>query len=102
LKCEYNSIVGECRTAFQRILDRKQASSYYISNKTYSLSIIHCPLLLTKEPQPKGWRMGSSSPQEGGTTDEDYYGQPQQMPIIVCRSPPQKPPQKLILYIAYN
>ena len=24
-----------------------------------------------------GWRMGSSSPQEGGTTDEDYYGQPQ-------------------------
>jgi hypothetical protein len=25
------------------------------------------------------WRMGSSSPQEGGTTDEDYYGQPQQM-----------------------
>jgi hypothetical protein len=23
--------------------------------------------------------MGSSSPQEGGTTDEDYYGQPQQM-----------------------
>jgi hypothetical protein len=25
--------------------------------------------------------MGSSSPQEGGTTDEDYYGQPQQMSI---------------------
>jgi hypothetical protein len=23
--------------------------------------------------------MGSSSPQEGGTTDEDYYGQPHQM-----------------------
>ncbi len=28
---------------------------------------------------PKGWRMGSSTPQEGGTTDEEYYGQPQQM-----------------------
>jgi hypothetical protein len=27
----------------------------------------------------KGWRMGSSTPQEGGTTDEEYYGQPQQM-----------------------
>ncbi len=25
---------------------------------------------------PKGAGMGSSSPQEGGTTDEDYYGQP--------------------------
>ena len=28
---------------------------------------------------PKGCRMGSSTPQEGGTTDEEYYGQPLQM-----------------------
>jgi hypothetical protein len=38
------------------------------------------------------WRMGSSSPQEGGTTDEDYYGQPHQMPNKALQ--PTAPKQK--------
>jgi hypothetical protein len=29
---------------------------------------------------PKSGGMGSSTPQEGGTTDEEYYRQPEQMP----------------------
>jgi hypothetical protein len=41
--------------------------------------------------------MGSSSPQEGGTTDEDYYGQPQQMfnSVMKLTAPKEKklPPQ---------
>jgi hypothetical protein len=36
--------------------------------------------------------MGSSSPQAGGTTDEDYYGQPQQMPIKALQ--PTAPKEK--------
>jgi hypothetical protein len=36
--------------------------------------------------------MGSSSPQDGGTTDEDYYGQPQQMLIKALQ--PTAPKEK--------
>jgi hypothetical protein len=37
---------------------------------------VQLKLLLNKVHLPKGAGMESSSPQEGGTTDEDYYGQP--------------------------
>jgi alkylation response protein AidB-like acyl-CoA dehydrogenase len=38
-----------------------------------------------------GWRMGSSTPQEGGTTDEEYYRQPLQMPNKVSPFTAPKP-----------
>jgi hypothetical protein len=48
---------------------------------------------MIKDMLPKGWRMGSSTPQEGGTTDEEYYGQPQQMLNgVVWFTAPKKAP----------
>ncbi len=35
---------------------------------------------MIKDFLPKSGGMGSSTPQEGGTTDEEYYKQPEQMP----------------------
>ena len=34
---------------------------------------------MIKDILPKSGGMGSSTPQEGGTTDEEYYRQPEQM-----------------------
>jgi hypothetical protein len=34
---------------------------------------------MNKDMLMKSGGMGSSTPQEGGTTDEEYYGQPEQM-----------------------
>jgi hypothetical protein len=35
---------------------------------------------MIKDMLMKSGGMGSSTPQEGGTTDEEYYGQPEPMP----------------------
>jgi hypothetical protein len=48
---------------------------------------------MKKDMLPKGWRMGSSTPQEGGMTDEEYYGQPQQMlNKVMLLKAPKRPP----------
>jgi hypothetical protein len=38
---------------------------------------------MNKDFLPKSGGMGSSTPQEGGTTDEEYYKQHEQMPTKV-------------------
>jgi hypothetical protein len=64
-------------------------------------SIIRFNLLHNKSRKKfslsNGWRMGCSSPQEGGTTDEDYYVEPHQMfnSVMKPTAPKEKniPPQ---------
>jgi hypothetical protein len=45
---------------------------------------------MKKDMLPKSVGVGSSTPQEGGTTDEEYYGQPEPIPIKDLKSTAQK------------